>query len=322
MRTGRWLICFALAWTFSAQGQTNTPPVTTTDTNAAERIEAEYQALLRLDDASLTEIQEMIKKWNAQQGTEIGVTSEEQLQKQVRSKIEAVKQSYQKFLHANPKHVRAMIAYGSFLEDIQEEAEGVQWWLKARDLDPKNAAVRNNLANHYSHSGEPKRAIEEYEAAIQIQPSEPVYHFNLGNTLYLFRRDAVALKGGTEAEMLERALECFRKARDLEPGNYDYATAYAETFYGLKNPNWQRAIEGWEYCFQLDLTPLQRDQVHTHLARVNLRLGKTAKAKAYLERVQSEQFQDIRQRLTDIANRQGTPTEIVEDLSPDTPVAK
>lgn len=322
MRTSLSLVLTLAASIALAEAQTNAPgtAVSTVMTNEAT-IEAAYQALLLLDNIAMMQIQELMKNWNAQQGSDLATKTEEELRREVQSKIESVKKAYREFLKADPQHVRAMIAYGSFLSDIQEEPEGLQWWLRAKELDPKNAAVRNNLANYYGHRGEPKRAIEEYEAAIQLQPNEPMYHHNLGNILYLFRRDAAALKDGTEAEMLERALACFRKARELEPNNYDYAVGYAETFYGMKSPNWQRALEAWEYCLKLDLTPLQRDQVYTHLARVHIRLGNTAKAKEQLAQVKSEQFQDVRQRLTDIANHQGdTPRD--EELSPDSPKAR
>jgi tetratricopeptide (TPR) repeat protein len=287
-------------------------------TNSTEKIEADYRALLKLDDDALTEVQEMIKRHNAQEGSGAPTRTEEELKKMIQFKLESVKKAYRQFLEANPQHVRAMIAYGSFLCDIEEESEGLQWWLKAREVDPKNAAVRNNLANHYGHSGEPKRAIEEYEAAIQLQPNEPVYYFNLANTLYLFRRDAAVLKNATEAEMLDQALESFRKARDLEPANLDYAIAYAETFYSLKNPNWQRALDAWEYCFKLNPTPLQRDQVYTHLARINIRLDNVPKAKEYLALVKTDQMQDLRERLTEIANQRDAASKISETLRADT----
>lgn len=297
---------------------TNAASATPASTNVEAKIESRYQLLLQQDDAALEEIQKLIKKSNAQQGADLKEHSEDELRLMIQSKVDAVKKGYQSFLKENPHHVKAMIAYGSFLCDIQEEEEGVKWWLKAQDLDPKNAAVRNNLANHYSHDGDPKRAIEEYEAAIQIQPSEPTYYFNMGNVMYLFRKETAESKNWTEDEVFEHSLDSLRRARDLEPANYDYAYAYAETFYGVKTPNWQRALDAWDYCLKLNITPLQRDQIYTHLARINIRLGKIKKARDYLDQVKSEQWQDLRQRLNEIATHQESLLKIEDTLKPDT----
>src|ERR1051325_5813654 len=283
-----------------------------------ETVDARYRSILELDDAAVTDIQNLIKNWNAQQGSAAAQHSEEELRKMIQFKVDALKKVYEDFLRDNPAHVKAMIAYGSFLCDVQQEAEGVRWWQKARELDPHNAAVRNNLANYYGHEGEPKRAIEEYEAAIRIQPSEPMYHFNLGNLFYLFRKETSEAKKWSEEEVFEHALECFRKARDLEPGNYEYAYAYAETFYGVKNPNWQRALEAWDYCLKLNITPLQREQIYSHLARLNIRLDRIAKAREYLAQIKSEQWQDLRQRLGDIANHRDAALKVEETLEADT----
>jgi tetratricopeptide (TPR) repeat protein len=311
------VLCIYLAVSiFQRETATNAPVPALT--NSAEKIEARYQSILQLDEAALTDIQNLIKNWNAQQNSEASPRSEEDLRKVIRFKVDAVKTAYRDFLRENPNHIKTMIAFGRFLCDMQEEQEGVQWWEKARELEPKNAAVRNNLANYYGHEGEPKRAIEEYEAAISIQPGEPMYHFNLANIFYLFRKETSELKKWSEEEVFDHALESFRKARDLEPGNYDYAYAYAETFYGVKNPNWNRALDAWDYCLKLNITPLQREQIYTHLARINLRLDRIGKARDYLAQVKSEQWQDLRTRLTEIATHRDAVLKVQETLHPDT----
>lgn len=283
-------------------------------TNGTNQVESDYRALLALDDSTMAEIQRWSEAWHNEGIKEKPAASEEELQKMVRFKIDAVKSAYKKFLTDNPDHVPAMIAFGSFLCDLGEETHGIDWWLKARELDPNNAAVHNNLANHYSHSGQPKRAIEEYEAAMRLQPSEPVYHFNYANVLYLFRKDAMALKSLSEDAVMEIVLDSLKKARDLEPTNFEYAYAYAETFYRVKRPPWERALEAWEHCLQLDITPVQRDQIYTHVARIYLRLGNTAAARGYLAKVKSAQHKEVRDRLSKIADAQEADGKTVEGV--------
>lgn len=281
-------------------------------------VESRYRELLAADDAAMTEIQNLFERIEAQKGSELAVSSEEETRKLVAFKVESVRKAYEEFLRDNPGHTRAMIAYGSFLSDIDHGGESLQWWLKARELDPTNPAVHNNLGNHYSHVGEQRLAIESYEAALNLQPTEPTYHGNYANALYLFRREAATLKGWSEDQVFERVLESLRKARDLDPGNYEYAHTYAEIFYGIPG-RWERAIEAWEHCLKLQSDPIEREHVYTHLARVHIRLGKTAQARKCLGMVKSERWRELRNRLLQIAAQKDGALRVLDDVVPDTP---
>ena len=65
----------------------------------------------------------------------------------------AIERAVFPFLAKHPNHVRARIAYASFLGDINDEEASQTEYEKALKLDTNNPAIYNNLANIYGHTG-------------------------------------------------------------------------------------------------------------------------------------------------------------------------
>lgn len=88
-----------------------TVPVVATN----DPVEVEFQALLRLDD----QVGEQVERWldALPDGTEVGA----ELKARIDARHEEVRKRYTAFMEKNPKHARAVIAYGSFLGDIGDE---------------------------------------------------------------------------------------------------------------------------------------------------------------------------------------------------------
>jgi tetratricopeptide (TPR) repeat protein len=53
----------------------------------------------------------------------------------------------------------------------QFDAADIATYLKALDLDPKNAAAHSFLAKIYRRQGKLELALQEYQAAVQLEPS-------------------------------------------------------------------------------------------------------------------------------------------------------
>src|SRR5262249_44520093 len=143
----------------------------------------------------------------------------ESLRARIRQRFETVKKAYQDFLQRNPKHARAELAYGSFLNDIGEEGLAREHWEKGRDLDPSNPAGWNNLANWYGHNSPVTNAFKCYEKAIELNPNESLYYWNFATTTYLFRHDATNYFRITEAQVFDKAMALYHKALELDPEN-------------------------------------------------------------------------------------------------------
>src|SRR6266566_1181525 len=193
----------------------------------------EYHKLLELDDAAQEEVDKWIRDDTAfrEQGAGLGTAT---LRVRVEQRLKPVRDAYDEFLRRHPDHARAHLAFGSFLNDTQDEEGALQHWEKARELDPKNPAAWNNLANYYGHRSPVKKAFEYYAKAIELNQNERIYYQNLATTVFLFRKDAMEFYKIDEQQVFDKALELYRQAMKLDPGNFVLASDYAQSYYGIR----------------------------------------------------------------------------------------
>ncbi|HUJ08929.1 MAG TPA: tetratricopeptide repeat protein [Verrucomicrobiae bacterium] len=217
---------------------------------------------------------------------------------------------YKHFLNDHPKHTRAMVAYGDYLSDLGREEEAMTWWKKAITIDPKEAYAYNDIANYYGHNGRAADALKLYDKAIELVPTEPVFRFNWATTCVCFRNESKTVYGWTKDEIFQHSLGQFRKARDLDPQNFDLSTAYAETFYMMPKPDWEEAYAAWKYCLGQPLDDDQRQLVFMHLARVCIHLQRYQEAQEWTTKLpaNSPLHRALERRITRGNQTNSTPT--------------
>jgi tetratricopeptide (TPR) repeat protein len=299
------LLC---AWAASAQepslklGAAPTRAKTTNSSGATEgaksveKEDPEYEKLIELDESVLNEVQKMEKDFAAFQ--EKGAAgSKAALAGKINQRLDTVKKAYNDFLEKHPDHVEALLAYGSFLNEIGEEEEAITQWEKARSLDPKNPSPWNNLANVYAHIGPIKKGFQYYERAIELNPQEPVYLQNLATVTYLFRKDAAEMYRIDEEAVFNKALDLYRRAMKLDPSNILLATDYAQSFYGIRPMRVEDALAAWNHALTLAKSQAEREGIYIHLARVELNSGRFPQAQQHLNLVQDPELQDMRKLL-------------------------
>lgn len=278
--------------------------------NASDPVAREFQKVMAADDAAQAEIEQ----WLAEQERKRAAgdpTAAITLRPRVRQRLEPVRQAYEEFIARHPKHAGARLAFGSFLNDQGEEDAARDQWEKARELAPKNAATWNNLANWYGHNSPVTKAFEYYARAIELDPAEPVYYQNLATTVYLFRRDATNFYQITERDVFAKALSLYRKALELDPENFELATDYAQSYYGIRaqssgDPAVDRqaadkltdeALAAWRTALKIARDEEERQGVHVHLARVQINAGRFDAARASLALVTNETHAAVKQVL-------------------------
>jgi tetratricopeptide (TPR) repeat protein len=259
-------------------------------------VEKEYHKLMEDDDAAQEEVDKWIKEDQAFKEKGAGLSAAT-LRARVLQRLEPIHKAYEDFLKRHPEHARARLAYGSFLMDINEEEKAVEQMEKARELDPKNPAAWNNLANYYGHRSPVKKAFEYYAKAIELSPNEPVYYQNLATTVFLFRADAKEFYQIDEQQVFDRALELYRKAMRLDPNNFVLASDYAQTYYGIKPPRTDDAVKAWDETLKIAANEEQREGVYLHLARIKLNAGRFDEARQDLDRVTNEVYSVLKKRL-------------------------
>jgi tetratricopeptide (TPR) repeat protein len=265
--------------------------------NTNDPVEAAYYKVLQDDDAA----EKDVIKWteNAAAFSSAGAGQPQfTLQSRIRQRLDGVKAEYEDFISRHPDHANIRLAYGSFLNDTKDEEGAVEQWEKARQLNPKNPAAWNNLANYYGHRSPVKKAFEYYAKAIELDGSESVYYHNFAVTVYLFRKDACEYYHLNEQQVFDKALELYRKAIQLDPDDFPLFSDYAESFYGTKPPRWRDGLAAWTDALKIAHTDAEREGVYIHLARINLKLGNFDEARRSLNVVTNEMYANLKKRIT------------------------
>ncbi|HZQ47165.1 MAG TPA: hypothetical protein VFC07_09145, partial [Verrucomicrobiae bacterium] len=260
-------------------------------------IEKELHKIMVDDDAALDEVDKWIQE-NEAFARKGGGISSNALNDRIRARLNIVRKAYEDFLQRHPAHARAHLAFGSFLDNIKEEDASQVELEKARELDPKNPASWNQLANYYGHRGPVKKAFEYYSKAIELDPSEPTYFRNMATTVFLFRKDAMEYYHIDEQQVFDKALGLYQQAFKLQPTDFELAHDLAQTYYGIKPLRTEAALAAWTNALNIATTDIEREGVYIHFARIQLHAGRYAEAQKNLDSVTNEFYAELKKRVS------------------------
>ena len=299
----KFLACLSLTFlvTLRLGAETNTvvsPPTTTNAPANPELVQAAFEKLLAADNAAQAEVDRWVtdnQRFSAQGG---GIDKAD-LRLKIEMRLATVRHAYEEFLQQHPDHVSAMLAYGSLLNDLTDEAAAAVQWERASRLAPTNPATWNNLANHAASSGDPKKAFEYFERSLSLAPGVATYLRNLGSAIVHFRTNAMAYYHLSEQAVLDKGLKLLCESQQKEGDDFPLATEIAQVYYGLQPPRVDEALLAWETARKLALDDVEQDGVRLHLARVNLQAGRYAEARRHLDLIKYEGYADLKRKLSD-----------------------
>jgi tetratricopeptide (TPR) repeat protein len=248
------------------------------------------------DDAAMDEVSRWIHD-NQSFGKKGAAESNEELNKRIHARFDVVRKEYEDFLQTNTNSARGYLAYGTFLNDIGEEDQAAVQYEKSKQIDPKNPAVWNNLANYYGEFSPVTNAFVYYTKAIELDPTEPTYYQNFATTVYLFRHDATNFYNITEPQVFDKALDLYRQAIKLAPDDLVLATDYAISYYEIHPTRTNDELMAWTNALAIAKDDNEREGVYVHLARIKISIGRWAEAQAHLQDITNSAFADMRRRL-------------------------
>jgi tetratricopeptide (TPR) repeat protein len=214
-------------------------------------------------------------------------------------RINELVQSYSSYLTDNPDDVNALILYGKLLRRIDQTNQAFTAFLKADELDPEIAVVKQQIGTHLAEIGKGKAALPFYLRAVELESENAIYHFGLGQLLYNFKTDFIE-DGIFTSDALDREMiKAFRKAASLEPENFDFQMRLGEAFYDMDSPDWRSALLHWDKVRKTINSTLRREIIDLHRARVLGKLGRIDEARALTESIHQPSLQQSRQQVID-----------------------
>lgn len=204
--------------------------------------------------------------------------------------LEKVIQRYEDYIEEHPNSARAYYDLGYVLQDYAARPhEAAKKWEKAVEIAPDFAEAHNSLAIYYDHSGQTIRGIEEVKKAIQYDPDRGVYHLNLATFYFASRSEVKKEYGWDLPEIYEACLKEYKKAIQLEPASFDFASDYARTYFFAKHfqveTDYDAAIAAWQYCLGLEIDDYQRALTLLHLANLCEECGRLDEARKHAEAI-------------------------------------
>lgn len=207
--------------------------------------------------------------------------------------------AYESYLEDNPRDVNGLILYGKFLRRMGQPRHATGLFLEADKIDPRLAVVKQNIANYLVEEGRLADALPFLLKAVELEPKEPVYHHQLGTFLFLFKEDLLSL-GIASVQTNDRSMHgAFRSASKLAPDNFEYKLRYAQSFFDISDPDWDKVLGVWQDLRNQarDHPVSEREYLALGEARALTRLGRGKEAVTILKTITSPSLRATRESL-------------------------
>lgn len=215
----------------------------------------------------------------------------------IETELQSIVDGYEKLINAAPNYSAAYISYGMMLHRIGERTASNAMLLRADEMDPYHAIVKNQMGNYQAEEGNYPEAMGFYQMAIDLRPDEPLYHYQLGNLLFSYKRlfidDKLFLPEGIDLEIQNR----FRKAAMLAPAHLPYRLRYAQSFFDIARPNWEAALEEWQQLVDFVQSPEEKQMMKLYMARTRFLMGHHTAARKIIKGIDDPSLEHSKQIL-------------------------
>ncbi len=184
-------------------------------------------------------------------------------------------------------------------------------------VDPNSARMHQAMAHELAKRGDTEKAIQNYRAALKLDPSIPGLHFELAEMLSTLAtpegsreatseyqaalqanpRDAQAESRLGEialrANDVQKASEHFTRAVELQPNDPEAAVGLAKTLMSQNQP--QKAEALLKHALELDPT---NATAHYRLSAIYRETGRTSEAKREIEEYQK--YRKMKEKLREV----------------------
>lgn len=207
---------------------------------------------------------------------------------QAAGRFERIRMAYEFVLERYPSQTRAKAFYGELLYDrFGEHDAAIKQWKESIILDPKLSIPYNDLGIHYCHVGEYAMGLQYYDKALQFEPENPDYLFNIVQTYLINYPEVQKIRKWKKAKVYREAMKLSEKAATLAPDDFDLARDYAMNFFAAENfdvkAKWKDAVAAWERARALARDDAERFNAWLFEGRACIAAGDKANARICLD---------------------------------------
>lgn len=290
-----------LDWTGLGEGDSTpaapTGAARTTPATASEPADPSSATAATLADRRLARI---VAQQNAVYG-DLAASVDQPLDAEQENRLANIASQYDSFLTEAPDHLYGHILYGKFLRDVGEFDQANIIFLRANQIDPNVAVVKQQIGNHFAETGQYVVALPYFLAAAELEPNAPVYHYQLGELIDRYR-DFLIDDGAYQRDALDQQmLAAFRRAAELDGGNLNFHFRYAEAYFDVQTPQWSDALAAWQEIAAMELSERERDVARLQTARVLIELNRSDEALPLIDAVTNPTLLPARDELRRIA---------------------
>ena len=220
----------------------------------------------------------------------------------VQTELQSIVDGYERLINASPEYAAAYVSYGLMLHRIGERKTSNAILARADELDPYHAIVKNQLGNYQAEEGNYLEAMAFYNMAIDLRPEEPLYHYQMGNLLFAYKKffidDKLFLLDGIDLEIQKK----FREAAMLAPAHLPYRLRYAQSFFDVARPNWEVALEEWQQLVDFVESPEEKQMMQLYMARTRFLMGHHTAARKIIRKIDELSLEYSKQLLINEIN--------------------
>jgi len=215
----------------------------------------------------------------------------------LQNRAEQLTREYESLIKDNPEFAAGFASYGYMLWKIGLRKQAAKMLLKANELDPNIALVKNELGNYLAEEGKPLEALNYFLSATKLEPREPLYHYQIGTLLHEARDEFIKSGEWTRASIDHGMQDAFRIAAELAPNRIEFTYRYAESFYDMEEPDWNLALRQWEALESGAQSELERETMRLQKTNVLIYMGRTEQARKALETIRDPALEGQKQKL-------------------------
>lgn len=225
------------------------------------------------------------------------VSSKKATPLEARMRLNELKNIWAEFAAEHPDSIEAQILYGKFLRSARLDESAYNVFLNVDKKNPNLAVVKQQLSTYEAEQKDFKNSYLHIKEAAALEPDSPVYLAQLGELLFKagadLEKSGALPKENRDFEMLE----AFRRASELESESFDFLARYAQAFYDVSSPDWNKALEAWKRAEGVAPLGFEKDEARLHIAKISIGLGKLDEAEIALQNIKAENYSKQRASL-------------------------